>query len=535
LTYFPTPQEEEKRLEILHGLQVLDTLPQKVFDDITALAASVCGAPMALISLVDAKRQWFKSRQGLELTETPREESFCAHTIMDAKSVLVVNDATHDTRFSDFPLVRNGSVRFYAGAPITTESGHTLGAVCVLDQRRRELSQAQAKQLMHLADLTMNLIENEAHRRREASMMLDLVRTNERIIRNVLDEGQEMCAFIDLQHRFLFVNPAFERYWVQPRQLLIGMQVQDLVGLSDYREIFRPGISQALSGHESLLTLSFAYSGVGLRHMEVRHVPAIDEQGGIYGVVQRFRDITELTAQTKLLKRNVAVLEAQRLAQQQYLHLISHEIKEPVNAIKNACSVLSENLRGSLQPLEDRCLSYIESSGQRMTLLLEDLRLFSEAESTSLQAGACSIADLVNTTLFHLKDEVARRQVRVTCELQGTLWVQGDLFELAVRYVTENLIHSSYEVKPHLRYQLRHAADQDILDLMVRVDPESIPPAVPPHKEKPASTPFQQEQIPIGLAIAEHIVNAHRGTFDRYSTPEGGRGFCIMLPKSPAK
>ena len=117
----------------LRRLRILDTLPQKAFDSITALAAGICGTPMALISLVDSNRQWFKSRQGVELTQTSRSEAFCAHAIMEPSDVLVVNDATHDERFQDFPMVRRGELVFYAGAPIVTADGFALGTVCVID------------------------------------------------------------------------------------------------------------------------------------------------------------------------------------------------------------------------------------------------------------------------------------------------------------------------------------------------------------------------------------------------------------------
>lgn len=114
---FPVPENEEKRVQTLYDLQVLDSLPSPVFDSITELAASICGTDIALISLVDAERQWFKSRRGFELSETGRDEAFCSHTIMDTESVLVVNDATWDPRFAQLPLVSSGGVRFYAGAP----------------------------------------------------------------------------------------------------------------------------------------------------------------------------------------------------------------------------------------------------------------------------------------------------------------------------------------------------------------------------------------------------------------------------------
>ena len=147
---FPTPQNEVQRLAALRDFQVLDTPPQKLYDDITELAANICDMPMGLISLIDADRQWFKSRHGVTLTETPRSEAICAHTIMDSKRVFVVSNAPQDPRFSDFPLVSSGVIRFYAGAPITTSDGHVLGAVCVLDSRQRELLPQQRLHSRHV-------------------------------------------------------------------------------------------------------------------------------------------------------------------------------------------------------------------------------------------------------------------------------------------------------------------------------------------------------------------------------------------------
>jgi len=240
--------------------------------------------------------------------------------------------------------------------------------MCVLDPQQRELSTAQRQQLQRLADLTMGLIENEAHRRRESRLILDLVRKNERIIKSVLDEGREMCAFIDGQHRFLFVNPAYEHYWTQPRESLIGMHVHELVGQRLYRDVIKAGINQALTGHDAVLTLDHAFPGTGLRHMEVRYVPARDERGRVHGVVERYRDVTELTDQADALRRHVAELDARRAVQNKYLHAISHDLKEPVNAINNAAPVLVERLAGTLPALEDRCLGYIERGGRRLAI-----------------------------------------------------------------------------------------------------------------------------------------------------------------------
>ena len=147
-----TTQDEEQRLAALHGLGILDTPPEERFDRITNLAASSFGVPMALISLVDRERQWFKSTYGLDATETSRETSFCSHAV-SSREVLVVPDTFQDLRFSDNPLVTQGPrIRFYAGCPIF-EGANCIGTVCVLDNRPRQIDAAAISRLRYLASL----------------------------------------------------------------------------------------------------------------------------------------------------------------------------------------------------------------------------------------------------------------------------------------------------------------------------------------------------------------------------------------------
>ncbi len=151
--------DESGRLAALHGYSILDTLPEQIYDDVTALASLVCGTPMSLISLVDADRQWFKSRVGVEHRETPRSMSFCAHTLPTGET-LIVPDARQDARFKDNPVVTGElGVRFYAGAPIVEHNGHVLGTVCVIDTQPRSMSPIQIAALQALARHTMALIE----------------------------------------------------------------------------------------------------------------------------------------------------------------------------------------------------------------------------------------------------------------------------------------------------------------------------------------------------------------------------------------
>jgi GAF domain-containing protein len=155
----PTPPNERKRLEVLWQYDVLDTLPEQIFDDLTELAALICEAPIALISLLDENRQWFKSRIGLGLTETPREVSFCTHAIMQP-DLFIVPDATKDPRFAQSPLVvLPPRVRFYAGAPLITPDGYALGTLCILDTIPREIGSEKKSALRILARHIVSLLE----------------------------------------------------------------------------------------------------------------------------------------------------------------------------------------------------------------------------------------------------------------------------------------------------------------------------------------------------------------------------------------
>jgi anti-sigma regulatory factor (Ser/Thr protein kinase) len=155
--------DEAARLEALRRYRILDTEPERSFDDLTLLASYICGTPMALITLVDADRQWFKSRVGISISETARAVSFCAHAI-EHRDLFIVPDARHDHRFHDNPFVTGEpEIRFYAGAPLVTPDGHALGTLCVLDRMPRTLTREQLEALTALCRQTEGQLELRRH------------------------------------------------------------------------------------------------------------------------------------------------------------------------------------------------------------------------------------------------------------------------------------------------------------------------------------------------------------------------------------
>jgi len=193
----PAKNTEAKRLKILWQYDVLDTVPEEVFDDLTELAARICEAPIALISLIDEDRQWFKSKIGITVSETSRDISFCAHAIKQT-GLFIIPDATKDLRFSNNPLViSEPKIRFYAGAPLITPDGYALGTLCVIDKVPRDLRPEQQQALRVLARHVMTQLEirrhakdlNEAREASEtASEQLDKLKAENAKLKRELDK-----------------------------------------------------------------------------------------------------------------------------------------------------------------------------------------------------------------------------------------------------------------------------------------------------------------------------------------------------------
>lgn len=214
------PSAENSRVDALKSYAILDSLPEQDYDAITQLASEICQTPISLISLVDDKRQWFKSNHGLPIQETPRELAFCAHAIINPTETMVVTDSRDDERFAHNPLVTGDpNIVFYAGVPLVDSDGFALGSLCVIDHTTRQLSPAQlsalktlARQVVHMLELrkTNAALKESEERYRVLSVELEQQvqqRTNELLTanENLLEANELLIRSNDNLQKFAYV------------------------------------------------------------------------------------------------------------------------------------------------------------------------------------------------------------------------------------------------------------------------------------------------------------------------------------------
>jgi PAS domain S-box-containing protein len=371
------PENEEARIAALESYEILDTPPEAAFDDLVRLASEICGTPIALLSLVDRERQWFKAAVGLDASETPRSVAFCAHALL-GDDVLTVPDAQADDRFADNPLVvSDPHVRFYAGAPLRTPDGFKLGTLCVIDRVARELTQMQKGALEILGRQVEAQLELRAR-------MREMARTGARLRATARGERDraivERDRFFELSvdpmciagtdGYFRRVNSAFER--------ALGYAARDLVS-RPYIEFVHPDDV----GKTSTEASSLAAGGLPSVRFENRYRAkdgsyrwiawtsvTVPDEGLIYAIARDVTDKKQLEAQ---------LLHAQKMdAIGRLAGGIAHDFNNVLSVILSYAQMITEGLQPD-EPLRAD-VEEIRIAGVRAAELTRQLLAFSRQQ-----------------------------------------------------------------------------------------------------------------------------------------------------------
>ena len=301
----PLPENEPERLEALRHYEVLDTEPEQRFDDLTLLASHICASPMALISLVDRDRQWFKSKVGVIARETPRDVSLCGHAILQ-DDVMVVSDAAADRRFADNPLVAGEpGIRFYAGAPLKTSDGLALGTLCVMDKVPRELTPEQMTALKALARQVVAQLELRRRLRESRQEARDVLQEKESTLQLV---AGQMPAVVWSTDTSLTITSS-----MGAALGAIGQRPGQYVGVTlfEYFNTRDPEFLPLVAHRKALLGESVSFEVEWSGRTFAAHVePLRNSDRSIKGVIGVALDITRQKRAELEIKKSVSLLQA---------------------------------------------------------------------------------------------------------------------------------------------------------------------------------------------------------------------------------
>jgi diguanylate cyclase (GGDEF)-like protein/PAS domain S-box-containing protein len=303
----PVIECEVARLEALYQYQVLDTAPETEFDDLTQLAAQICQAPIALVSLIDRERQWFKSKVGLNVSETHRDFAFCAHTILQSEA-FIVEDATLDQRFVANPLVTGEPhIRFYAGFPLVTPTGYRIGTLCVIDRYSRHLSAKQLEALRVLSHQVINQLERRLSSITSRQQRFLSALSTDRLAA-IVASSEDAIISKTLDGTVTSWNASAERIFGYSAEEMLGSSISQLIPSDRLDEELRI-LEQIRHGEhiEHFETIRKRKDGE-LIDVSLSISPIRDTTGDIIGASKIARDITAQKQSKKTLQQSLKEL-----------------------------------------------------------------------------------------------------------------------------------------------------------------------------------------------------------------------------------
>lgn len=381
--------EEAARLAALQRLNVLDTAPEQMFDGLVELASIFLGVPISVVSLVDKDRQWFKARFGIDATETARSQAFCAHAILDCSEPLVVEDATLDPRFHDNPLVTGEvGIRFYAGATIKSpDDGLPLGTLCIIDQKRRQISEREldvlkklACQVEHLLALRASLNENEAATR--------ALRDSEARVRGIIDNGQTFVGLMTPDGTLIDANRISLAAAGVPADAVLGKLFWDTPWWShspDLQARLKKAVGSAASGKADRFEATHPTADGALIHVDFSLSPIMIDDEVVY-LVPEGRDITLERQRERQNERYVLELRESNRELEQFAYVASHDLKSPLRGIATLASFIEEDEGDQLSESSKGFLQKLQTRIRHMQQLLDDLLAYARINRSSEKA-----------------------------------------------------------------------------------------------------------------------------------------------------
>lgn len=525
------PENEAERLAALRAYEVLDGPSTNAIDALVRVASAACGAPIALVSLVDAQRQWFLSAVGLGVKETPREVAFCSHAIHQ-RQLFEVPDSHADPRFSDNPLVTGAPhVRFYAGAPLVSPEGFALGTLCVIDHEPRKLDAAQQNLLSELSVAVVSLLEArkaEAERRKEAALLALAV--------EVAGLGHWR---IDVKEAHLFwSSQVFAIHGLDPAGPMPGLETAIEVYHPDDRATVARLVERAMgTGEPFAFDLRIVRPTGEVRHVHSAGRPVLAEDGSCREVFGILQDNTDREVLRQRMVRNERLVTTGTLAAG-----VGHEINNPLTyTLANLDMALEEvrELSGGSPSSRMReigeLIAEAREGGERIRKIVRGLRAFARDEA---EVVPTELRDAIEISVNMAMHELRQRATLVS-ELDPVPAVLAD--ESRLSQVIVNLLvnagqsfHASDPSRNRIWIRTRATAGAVILE--VEDNGPGIRPEVLPRIFDPFFTTKPVGQgTGLGLAICQSVITSIGGELRCQTRLGEGTLFRVQLPVAPTQ
>ncbi|MEP0911459.1 ATP-binding protein [Leptolyngbya sp. GB1-A1] len=537
----PSPKYESVRLCALSQYGILETEPEAAFDDLTRLAAHLCGAPIALISLIDAHHQWFKSKVGLEATETAYDIAFFSHTILQ-REVLIVPDALEDERFATHPRVTsNLTIRFYAGMPLLTPTGEVLGTLCVIDRVPRTLTPQQIEVLQVLGQQVVTQLELR-HSLMKSVLLAEeckaaelALRQSEAKFRNLVEQTNDWVWEIDLDGRFTYTNPKVFDILGYRAEEVLGKTTFDFMAAKEAKQfsiLLSPFIAQQTPfvGLEKVLLHKNGHAV----ELETSGCPILNEEGRLQGYRGMVRDITKRKQTERQMQQALAQEKELRALKSQFISMASHEFGSPLSTIMLAAELLEHYSHRWSEAERLERLKCIQRAAKEMKSLLEDILIVGQAEAGKIQSKPVALDlskfchDLVNQMQLHAG---SRQTIAFTSNCTDHCVY---LDEKLLRQILVNLLSNAMKYSPEgSRIQFRVSCQESQVLFHVQDEGIGIPPEDQPHLFEFFHRARNVGKIPgtgLGLAIVNQLINAMEGKITVESCVGIGTTFKFFLP-----
>ncbi len=486
----PIPENEEDRLAALQRLQILDTAPEERFDQITRLATMLFRTPIALVSLIDADRQWFKSCIGLDVDETDRDVAFCAHAI-HAETALVVEDATKDPRFIKNPLVTGPPhIRFYAGCPLRSPDGFLLGTLCIIDTEVRAFGHDDVLRLQGLAEW----VEKEIlDRSLGGAQAINTASQRQQFWRM----SKDLLCVAGLDGYLKDVSPSFSTTLGYTSKELTAQPFMDLVHPEDVAPTMSE-MERLADGEETIhFRNRYKHKRGDWVWLDWTAVPVADR---IYAVA---RDVTVEVKERDRLDRVVEKLQASTRELRDFATIVSHDLRAPLRRIREA-------------PIQDAVVAELD----RLDHMIDSIVRYERVFLATPPRQEVDLDELWDEVMASFGPELQDAQV-VALKPLGHVTGDGDQLKEVLHNLVDNSIKNSDQVDINIQ-----AMPEGATNVIHYRDGGH---GISPQARKDMWRPFKSTRGGMGMPLIKRIIERHGGTI-RLGDPPHGAHFIIELP-----